>query len=94
MHDGSPKLNTEREIFPHEELYNSITHLEESALAALIELRQQITGEGENDPVENAKSLSHPTLQSVIRNSPERIFLLNQRLFDEIERIRESLYTR
>lgn len=86
--------STERDIEPHEELHNSINHLEESALASLVELRQYIRNESEASEIKEDTKNVTPSLESVLKNSPDRLFKLNEEMYVEIVKIREALFIR
>lgn len=94
MSDTDPVAKEERETLPHEKLYDSITYMEESALAALMELRRNITNEsiGSKSGLEETKNSENPSLESVIKHSPERIHELNRRMYEEIKNIRNALF--
>jgi hypothetical protein len=84
---------TESEKLPHEELHYAINHLEESGLAALVELRRTISGEYESIPEESVKDVT-PSLESILKDSPEKIYAINEQFYAEIGKIRSALFSR
>jgi hypothetical protein len=77
---------------PHERLASSISHLENSGVSVLKDLRKEITGEDESVGISDSEKTPYQTLESVLHSSPKRIHDLTSEIGKEVERIREALF--
>lgn len=82
------------DVRPHEELYDSITHLQESGLSNLIELRKEIVGEADANEVSEEATKGTPSLHAVLNSSSARIHSINTEIYEEVERIKQALFSR